>query len=479
VTTGAPTLELPRRLRRRAALGGLLLAGLAVVVLVVANPFSSSPSSSGTIDNGSPTSLTTIARRSLSSQTQVSATLGYADPGTIVQPSGTAPENVAQSQQTAESDRAQLASAQASLADDSTALARARAQLAADRQKASVDCAGVGATSSACTADAQALTTDEQSVTAAAPKVAGDTRAVASARSALAAADAALATARADQTFAAQSSIFTSLPAVGDVIRPGSTLYEIDGNPVVLLRGSVTAWRAFVGGMSPGADVAELNADLGVSGDAFTAETASAIRSFQRAHGLPETGGLLLGSVVFEPGAVRVTSVTPTRGAAVQGGTVLGVTSTRRQVTIALDASQQASVQVGDPVTITLPDQSTTPGRVSFVGSVATQPSSQDQGQAPTIEVDVVPTHPAATGSLDQAPVSVSITTATARDALVVPVTALLALAGGGYAVEEVGANGTHALVRIELGLFDDAAGLVQVTGSGLAAGQRIVVPAQ
>ena len=49
---------------------------------------------------------------------------------------------------------------------------------------------------------------------------------------------------------------------------------------------------------------------------------------------------------------------------------VLGITSTRRVVTIALDASQQTSVKVGDPVTITMPDGSTTPGRVSFVGTV-------------------------------------------------------------------------------------------------------------
>ena len=59
------------------------------------------------------------------------------------------------------------------------------------------------------------------------------------------------------------------------------------------------------------------------------------------------------------------------------------------------------------------------------------------------------------------------------------PVAALLALAGGGYAVEEIGANGVHHLVAADLGIFDDADGLVQVTGAGLAAGQRIVVPGE
>ena len=86
-------------------------------------------------------------------------------------------------------------------------------------------------------------------------------------------------------------------------------------------------------------------------------------------------------------------------------------------------------------------------------------------------------TDPGATGTLDQAPVQVAITTDAAKDVLVVPVTALVALAGGGYAVEVVDPDGTHRLVAVSLGLFDDAQGLVQVSGSGLAAGQRVVVP--
>jgi peptidoglycan hydrolase-like protein with peptidoglycan-binding domain len=232
--------------------------------------------------------------------------------------------------------------------------------------------------------------------------------------------------------------------------------------------------------MSAGRDVAELNAALHLSGDEFTSATAAAIESFQKAHGLQVTGELLLGAVVFEPGGVRVTTVTPTVGSAVQPGPVLTFTSTRRQVTIQLDAAQQAEVKVGDPVTITLPDNTTTPGKVTFVGSVATTPAgSSDSGasQTPTIEVDVTPTNPRATGRLDQAPVEVSITTASVRNALAVPVNGLLALASGGYAVEAAQSGGGRRLVPVELGLFDDAAGLVEVTGSGLRAGQQIVVP--
>jgi multidrug efflux pump subunit AcrA (membrane-fusion protein) len=86
--------------------------------------------------------------------------------------------------------------------------------------------------------------------------------------------------------------------------------------------------------------------------------------------------------------------------------------------------------------------------------------------------------HPSAAGNLDQAPVEVSITEQRVNGALAVPVNALVALAGGGYAVEKVEPQGTHRLVSVTPGIFDDAQGLVQVAGSGLAVGQRVVVPA-
>jgi Putative peptidoglycan binding domain len=467
------------RLGRR----GLVVAAVVLVVVVVAvvlavvNPFGGgSPSSA--LDNGSATALQTVVRRDLSSQTEESATLGYADTSTISLPAGTAPPNVQQAQQTA-------ASAQAALQDDTRALQLAQAALSGDSRKLAVDCAGGNAAETGgqnagpCATDAQSVTTDRQNVESGTSKVQADQRS-------LATAEAALGEAQASASSYGQTAVYTMLPAAGDIVVRGRTLYAIGGAPTILLYGPVPAYRAFAPGMSPGRDVAELNANLRalgygpLSGDAFTSATESAVERLQSARGAAPTGALLLGSVVFEQGAVRVTAVMPTTGAAVQPGQVLGITSTRRVVTIALDASNQTSVKVGDPVVITLPDNSTTPGHVSYVGTVATTPSG-DQGNgssSPTIEVDVTPDDPRATGRLDQAPVDVSITTATVRDALVVPVNALLALSGGGYAVEVVTA-GVHQLVAVTPGLFDDADGLVQVTGSGLRAGQRVVVPAE
>jgi hypothetical protein len=283
----------------------------------------------------------------------------------------------------------------------------------------------------------------------------------------------------------------TWLPSPGHVIRPGQVLYRVNGQPVVLLAGSTPAYRALSEGAlasdTSGADVAELNADLVTLGyataaeipahsDEFTWWTAAALKKLQAHLGLEQTGTLDLGQAVFLPAAVRVSAVSAIPGApAAPGQAIMTATGTDRQVSIALDASQQSEVKVGNPVSIVLPTGASTPGVVSSVGAIATVPQG---GGTPTVPVTVTPTDPAATGHLDQAPVQVTITTAQVSDAIVVPVDALLALSEGGYGVEVVGAGNAHHLVPVSLGLFDDADGLVQVTGAALAAGQRVVVPA-
>jgi hypothetical protein len=108
---------------------------------------------------------------------------------------------------------------------------------------------------------------------------------------------------------------------------------------------------------------------------------------------------------------------------------------------------------------------------VTGVGKVASS-----GGSTTTIPAYIALAHPRVAGGLDQAPVEVAITTSRAARALIVPVGALLALAGGGYAVETVDARGAHHLVPVTTGLFDDADGLVQVSGA-LSAGEHVVVP--
>ena len=475
-----------------------------VVIAFASGAFGSGGSKGTSSDNSYPTSLQTVQRRDLSSQTQVNATLAYADSTTIVVPAGTAPTAVAQAAQAVTTATAQLATARTSAASDGGTLTEARATLAADRQKLAVDCAGdnagqapaAGSGSSAaagspCASDQQAETADEQAVAQAEAKTAGR----------LAGSCLCPGRARRGSLRSCRGSV------VGNAGRHELDLHRSAGDrrdhPARpdALRGERRTGRSALRSRRPLAVVRRRDVAGSRCRRAEREPARSRLRNRSHRRRVHERDGrgdrgaaggtgrqpnrdLLLGAVVFEPSAVRVTSVTPTLGATVQPGPVLTVTSTRRVVTIALDAAEQTSVKVGDPVEITLPDQSTTSGRVTYVGTVATTPSSSDQGNGngastPTIEVDVTPTDPAATGRLDQAPVLVAITTASVRNALVVPVASLLALSSGGYALEVVHAGGVHHLEAVDLGIFDDTDGLVQVTGKDVVPGQRVVVPGE
>ena len=488
------------RRRRLLLLAGLVLVAGAVIGIV--NPFATSPASTA---SGS-YSTYTVTRQTISSQTQVSATLGYSGTYTVMVPAGTSTQNLMQAQEAVIADQAKVQSDEsgttaaadaAAVTSDQQALSSDQATLSADQQKEANDCAGPGSTSQACSSDQQMVTSDHQKVSQDQSKLSQDqakqSQDVTQTQSSLTAdeqklADDQAASAAAEQQATIPSGAFSQLPAVGKVITQGNTLYTVGTTPVVLLYGSTPATRNLYQGES-GADVAQLNNDLRAlgysgapTGDSFTAATAAAVNAFEAHIGVPQTGNLLLGQVEFLPTAARVTAVNATLGGSGQPGSiVLAASSTTRQVTIALDSTLQSDVKVGDPVTITLPDQSTTAGVVSYVGTVATTPSNNGNGGggggSPTIEVDVTPTDPSFTGTLDQAPVNVSITNNTAPNALVVPVNALLALANGGYALEVVPAHGPHHLVPVSTGLFDDAAGLVQVTGSQVQEGMRVVVP--
>jgi HlyD family secretion protein len=304
---------------------------------------------------------------------------------------------------------------------------------------------------------------------------------------------------------AGQGGILSRVPAVGAVVGRGQTLYEVDGQPVPLWYGSRPAWRAFQLGMTDGPDVRQLEANLvalGFDSDrAITVDrhyswaTAAAVKRWQKASGRARTGAVQLGQVVFLPGPIRVATVPATVGAPLPAGTaVLSVTSTRPQVTVALDPALQQLVRRGDRVEVILPDGKTTRGTVARVSRVATQSSTgsgqntgQSQGEGgtgsgsgsgqATVQVTVRLANPKAAANLDQAPVQVAITTQAAQGVLAVPINALLARPGGGYAVQVL-QGGSRRLVGVRTGLFDETAGLVEVQGAGLAEGATVEVPA-
>jgi multidrug efflux pump subunit AcrA (membrane-fusion protein) len=296
---------------------------------------------------------------------------------------------------------------------------------------------------------------------------------------------------------------FTWLPADGQVVSQGQRLYSVENSPVVLLYGSVPVYRSLSEGMT-GTDVQQLNSDLVALGDAskadldpssdyFGSETATTLEKLQSDLGLTQTGTLPLGQAVFLPTALRVGNVSATLGAPAQpGAPVLTGTSDTRQAVAQVDPTELPDVSVGAHVTITLPNNQTTTGVVTSIGTTAgstssgsgsgssgsSNSSSPSSSSAPatTVNVGIRLGHPAVAGTIDQAPITVNITTSTVNNVLAVPIEALISEPSG-YGVEVAGPHGTRHIVPVSLGLFDDTAGLVQVTGNGLAAGQQVVVP--
>ncbi len=421
-----------------------------------------------------------VTRTDIVSRQRVNGTLNYGGTYTISAPGGVTPEHLLQATTAVTQDQAALAATVQAAADTAGAN-----QLAVNQAQAAVSAAGSpGALAQAqqqlATAQQHAQQTQHQA----------DAQ-VSTARVRLAADQATLQLAQAG---ARLEGSFTALPAAGAAIQQGQALYAVDGHPVVLLYGSQPAYRQLAPGAS-GDDVRQLERDLldlgfataatlTVDGD-FTGADAAAVQRWQAALGVPRTGTVRLGEVVFTAGPVRVAGVRATLGAAAQPGTaVVDLTTTRHTVTAQLDAGRQQLVQQGDQVSVLMPDGHTSvTGTVADVSRVATQPASQGQGQGggqgqqPTVAVTVTLADEAAAGSLDQAPVYVSITTASRRGVLAVPVTALLAQPNGDYAVA-VHASGGRRLVTVQPGLFGDA-GLVEVTGAGLSQGDVVEVPAR
>jgi multidrug efflux pump subunit AcrA (membrane-fusion protein) len=155
-------------------------------------------------------------------------------------------------------------------------------------------------------------------------------------------------------------------------------------------------------------------------------------------------------------------------------------TSTKLVVTVNLDATKQSEAVVGGPVTVQMPDGTTLDGKITAVSPVAqsssTSSSSSSSGaggsSTPTATVPITITlrNSRHVNGLDQAAVSVNFEQQKAKNVLSVPVSALLATAGGGYDVQE--ATAPHRLIPVTPGLF--AAGFVQISGPQISPGLQV-----
>jgi peptidoglycan hydrolase-like protein with peptidoglycan-binding domain len=269
----------------------------------------------------------------------------------------------------------------------------------------------------------------------------------------------------------------TWLPAAGTQIRRGGTVYRVDDVPVSLLYGTLPTYRALASGAT-GRDVRQLERNLralGYSGftvdQKYTSSTAAAVKRWQKSLGVDQTGVVDPAAVVVTAGPVRVAELKVHVGDGAGAGPVLDYTGTTRVVTVDLDVQYQRFAKRGATVTVETPDGKTTKGTIVSVGTVAT---TAEGDSSSTVKVVVAVDRPKALGNYDKAPVTVQLVADRRANVLTVPVSALLALAEGGYGVEIVEGNATR-IVTVEVGMF--ARGKVEVRGDGLAEGMTVGVP--
>ncbi|MFT3799366.1 peptidoglycan-binding protein [Microbacterium sp.] len=273
----------------------------------------------------------------------------------------------------------------------------------------------------------------------------------------------------------AAAGTITVLPAEGEVIEAGQRVYESDGAPVVLFRGARPFWRELSVDSTDGEDIRQLQQNLtdlgfytGNVDGAFGWLTRQAVRDWQKSLGREQTGVFSPSSVVVAdaPG-IRIAQVTAHLGDV--GTSPATSTATTLRATAKLTAAQARELVAGTPVTVTLPGGT----------EIDTTLAAVDAGGQPTGDGEATTSPSATIEFADQeavaaaGAVAVRVTVADDQEqpaTLVVPVTALLATADGGYAVE-VYAGGEIVRTPVQLGLVADARAQIIASGTGVDGG--------
>ncbi|MBO1332324.1 peptidoglycan-binding protein [Streptomyces sp. VRA16 Mangrove soil] len=344
----------------------------------------------------------------------------------------------------------------------------------------------------------------------------------------------------------------TWLPQTGTTVRRGETVLRVDDRPVVLLYGSLPMYRELgvrrpetdpssttgagqesdakstddagadssptarpsTGTQAPtplhGMDVKQFESNLSALGytgftvdESYTRLTANAVKRWQKDLGLPQTGRVAAGDIVYAPGAVRIAGTSVRVGAGASGNS-LTYTSTARMVTINAPADDMSWAATGSGVTVDLPDGRSVKGEVAGVGKDASGGGAPGdgagegggtdgggdggtdgggaggEGKAATVAVVVTFDDQGALGTLQSGPVSVRYVEKRRKDVLHVPVAALVALAEGGYGLEVSDGEGDRAsddgrFITVRTGLF--ANGQVEVSGPGVREGLKVRIP--
>jgi peptidoglycan hydrolase-like protein with peptidoglycan-binding domain len=275
----------------------------------------------------------------------------------------------------------------------------------------------------------------------------------------------------------------TRLVDQGATLARGDELYRVNERPVILLFGAVPMYRDLAPG-DAGVDVRQLEmnlAKLGYQGfrvdRAYTASTAVAVRAWQREIGAEQTGTAARGDVVFVPDGGRIDALHVSVGDVVTpGAPVLDMSGRDRVAIVEADLEDRDRFDTDAEVTVVLPGGDEVPGTVSAMRVVRI--ASGDRGEGGATDADSIleleVALDGAPGELVGAPVEVVVAVDERADVLLVPVSALLALAEGGYGLEVVREDGTTRIVRVDTGLFAD--GQVEVRGAGIAQGTVVGV---
>ncbi|NNJ62821.1 MAG: efflux RND transporter periplasmic adaptor subunit [Dactylosporangium sp.] len=276
----------------------------------------------------------------------------------------------------------------------------------------------------------------------------------------------------------------TWLPDTGSTVARGQALYRVNDTPVVLLYGTLPAYRTLRNDVS-GADVKAFEQnlrDLGYTGftvdEDYTSATADAVERWQDDLGLDQTGRVERGRIIYATGQVRIDSQATEVGSVLgQGGAVLSFAGTDRVITATIDVDDQRLARKDATVTITLPDGGESTGRISTVETIIETAPGSSGKEATTdtkIEVTITSDDPTVLAAYDQASVEVAFTASERENVLTVPVSALLALAEGGFGLQLVEGSTTR-MIAVRTGLF--ASGRVEVSGDAVAEGLTVGMP--
>jgi peptidoglycan hydrolase-like protein with peptidoglycan-binding domain len=286
--------------------------------------------------------------------------------------------------------------------------------------------------------------------------------------------------------YAGVSGTLTWLPDEGTTVKRNMRLYEVDGHPVRLMHGNRPMYRPLRQG-DKGPDVQQLETNLrdlglgsGLTVDkTYDAATVRAVKRWQHSVGLPQTGKVDPGQIMFAPGTIVIVKRSASVGErAAPDKPLMEVASTDVVIKVLLPIADQRLARTNDKVIVGLPDGSKAPGRITLVGSPTgggQRGDGGDSGDDAKVPVEVRLDDPQDAAKAGQSPVSVEFATTTRKDVLSVPVEALLALPEGGFGVQLLDGS-TPTVVKIQIGLF--AGGQVEITGGNLAEGMKVGVPA-